>query len=62
MTSKTDKVQHEIRLSRPISAKLDLICLDSLTMKPKYGQRSEIIEVALLEYFSRYYPQRAKPE
>lgn len=52
------RVEIKVRLLGPTLAKLDLICLDPFTAKLAYGERNTHLELALADYFEKYYPQR----
>ena len=47
-----------IRLTDEHLAKLQLLCLDPLTSKLRYGARNDMIEQALNEFFAKHFPPR----
>ena len=53
------RLEIKLPLHPDLLAPLDLLALDPLTGKPKYGSRTFHIERALAEYFQKYYPAMA---
>ena len=50
----------KIRILPDLIGILDLLCVDPLTSRIKYGERTRHVEIALTEYLAKHYPQISK--
>jgi metal-responsive CopG/Arc/MetJ family transcriptional regulator len=50
----TPTVRLDLYLPVDLAAELELLCLDPVTQRQRYGARAQLIEQALREYLDKY--------
>lgn len=57
----TPTVRWDMYISVDLAAEVELLCLDPVTQRQRYGARAALIEQALREYLDRYRRPAAQP-